>query len=115
MQKPADDQKNRLMNDLQRVSDGQLFIKSLTDIVEHLAPVVGEIIGQGITEGVFSTPYPTESAEILLSAAHALFDNTDLQVSEHQQTQRMGAFLISAERILGAEPGSLLRLAVLFE
>jgi len=72
---PKDERQKKLTDDLEKSSNGQLFIKSLTDIVLRLAPIVSDIIEQGIAEGVFKTPYPLESAEILLAAAHALFDN----------------------------------------
>jgi len=35
----------------------------------HLSPVLAEILEQGIAEGIFSTPYPQETIELLLSSA----------------------------------------------
>ena len=35
----------------------------------HLSPVLTEILEQGIEEGIFSTSYPQETIELLLSSA----------------------------------------------
>ena len=110
-QKPADERQRQLTADYEKSSNGQMFLKSLTDIIMRLAPVIEGIIAQGMSEGVFSTPHPLENAEILLSAAHALFDNGELQWTAEEQMQKMAAFILSAERILGASEGSLSGLA----
>ena len=40
----------------------------------HLSPVLTEILEQGIEEGIFSTSYPQETIELLLSSAQVIFD-----------------------------------------
>jgi len=106
---PKDDRQKKLTDDLEKSSNGQLFIKSLTDIILRLAPIVSDIIEQGIAEGVFETPFPLECAEILLAAAHALFDNGNLSWTPDEQQRRFTAFIEAAERTLGAIEGSLMR------
>jgi AcrR family transcriptional regulator len=114
-QKPGDERQEKLISALEAAENSRMFVKSLTDIIQRLVPIVGEIIKQGVTEGAFSTSYPKESAEILLAAAHALFDNPYLY-RENEDSRRMAiAFLTAAERILGANPGALSGMAILFE
>lgn len=114
-QKPKDSLEKQLIEDLENSSDGYMFLKSLTDIVLRLGPIVGEVITQGVKSGEFSTPFPSESADILLAAAHTLFDNANFNWTEKEQVERVKAFLFSIERVLGTKEGSLLKLAVLFE
>jgi len=104
---PPDEQKRQLIRDLERSSNGHMFLKSLTDILLRIAPIFGSIVAQGVTEGLFSTPYPRESCEFLLASAHALFDNANLHWTPEEQAQKMKAFFFSMERILGIEEGSL--------
>lgn len=111
---PQDERQKLLTEDLEKSSNGQMFLKSLTDIIIRLAPIVQEIIEQGIAEGVFATPFPRESAEILLAAAHALFDNDELSWTQEEQAQKATALIIATERTLGAAEGSLLKLAQVF-
>ena len=63
-----------------------MFMKTLTYIVLRLSPILKEVVTQGIAEGVFNTPFPLESAEILLAS----------------------------ERVLGTSEGSLTELTALF-
>ena len=107
---PQDERQRILTEDLERSSNGQMFLKSLNDIVQRLAPEIKIIIEQGISEGLFATPYPLESAEILLAAAHALFDNASLVWTEAEANTRIIAFITAMERVLGATQGSLIEL-----
>ena len=114
-QKPADERQSKLISDLQKSSNGHMFLKSLTDIILRLAPILGDIVEQGIAEGEFSTHYPKESAEILLAAAHSLFDNANFRWTPEEQIKKISAFICAAERILGTEEGALLKMIALFE
>ena len=113
-QQPGNERQKQLTADFEKSSDGRMFLKSLTDIVARLAPVLQSVIEQGIAEGAFATPYPLESAEILLAAAHALFDNGEIARMPAQQMRKMAAFITVTERTLGATEGSLSDLAQLF-
>jgi AcrR family transcriptional regulator len=114
-QKPGDEQQEKLISALEAAENSRMFVKSLTDIIRRLAPIMGKIIEQGVTEGAFSTLYPEESAEILLAAAHALFDNPDLCQENEDSRRKAIAFLAAAERMLGANTGALSEMAILFE
>ncbi|MCL1913110.1 MAG: TetR/AcrR family transcriptional regulator [Eubacteriaceae bacterium] len=107
----SDDRQAQLTTDLEKSSDGQMFIKSLADIVLRLAPILLIIVEQGISEGVFTTVYPLETVEILLCAAHALFDNGNLAWMPEEQKRRLSAFIFITERALGAQEGSLTELS----
>ena len=113
-QKPIDARQAQLTADVEKSSNGQMFLKSLTDIVLRLAPVLRGVVEQGVSEGVFATPYPLESAEMLLAAAHAIFDNGDFAWTPEEQMRKMAAFIATAERVLGAAEGSLAEMAQLF-
>jgi AcrR family transcriptional regulator len=113
-QKPESEHQEKLVAALENRENSRMFVRSLTDIVARLAPILGEVIAQGVAEGVFSTPYPKESAEIMLAAAHALFDNPDLRLPQEEARQRAAAFLAAAERVCGASPGALSEMAQLF-
>ena len=109
---PKGEPQKQLMDDLEKSSNGQMFLKSLTDIVLRLAPIIQVIIEQGIEEGVFATAFPLESAEILLAAAHALFDNGDFVWTREEEAKKLYAFITAAERVLGAAEGSLTKLVL---
>lgn len=88
---------------------------------ERRAPLLTEIVRQGIQEGVFTTPYPDQAGEVILSLARGMGDTVAKQMLALQQErdQRIvdeivatyGAYADALERVLGASSESLKRLA----
>ncbi|MCL1963922.1 MAG: TetR/AcrR family transcriptional regulator [Firmicutes bacterium] len=113
-QRPDHTRQEQLVVTLEHAGNAQMFQKTLTEGVLRLAPVLGRVIEQGTREGVFGTLYARESAEILLAAGHALFDNGEFRWTPKERAQKVSAFLLAAERILGAAEGSLLKLTRIF-
>ena len=83
--------------------------------IERIAPMLTEIIRQGIDEGVFSTKYPEQFGNIFVGLSHGFEDKfVELLLTDHpppdavQQLEALiGAYSDSVERILGAPSGSL--------
>lgn len=89
-------------------------------ILEQRAPMLNEIVCQGIQEGVFTTPYPDRAGEITLSLlqgmgnTHAkLLLSLDQGVDEQRCVEEIvavhAAYMEAIERVLGASPNSLCR------
>jgi hypothetical protein len=87
---------------LHEKDNAKMHQKSLTQYILRL----GKVIQEGIELGSFSTPFPNESAEILLSAALTLFDDAYFQWTKEETAARTAAFLVVMERALGADAGS---------
>ena len=113
-QKPGDAQQAQLVTALEDAGNAQMFQKSLTEMVLHLAPVLGRVIAQGNAEGTLRAAFPLESAEVLLAAAHALFDNGALRRTPEEMQAKTVAFLAIAERVLGVAEGALMQMMALF-
>lgn len=108
-----------LMLDLVRIwyTDANALVrqKQQAAAMKRIAPMLTEIIRQGIAEGVFTTKYPDEFGEMLLGLSRGVQDTlVELIIAEESPPdglQRlesiMGAYSESMERILGAPPGSL--------
>jgi len=83
--------------------------------MKHVAPVLTEIIKQGIVEGVFSTKYPEQFGSMLIGLAQGFQDSVaDLLLADipppdalERLEAAIGAYSESLERILGAPAGSL--------
>ena len=96
---------------LHEQSNALFHQKVLTDCVIVLSPVFAGIVKEGVEQGVFSTAYPKESVEILLTAGLILFDDDYFPWTKEEQATRMPAFLCAIERILGAKNGSFAEFA----
>lgn len=76
--------------------------------IEILAPILGQIIAQGVDEGVFDTEYPEEAAGFLIRGGEALMSkdlgNADAAIRTFTITLDMW------ERVLGAKKGTFMGL-----
>jgi AcrR family transcriptional regulator len=89
--------------------------KLILDATKRIKPMVADIIHQGLEEGVFSTFYPEQVAEVVLSLTMALGDTFGRLLfssePEHNDLQRVectvAAYNDALERVLGAPKGSL--------
>jgi len=107
------------MLDLLRVwytdSNAIVRIKQETAAFKRIAPLLAEIVRQGIAEGVFTTGYPDQIVNVLLGLSQGIGDAmAELLLSEEMPAdalQRLeaiaGAYSQSLERVLGAPAGSL--------
>jgi AcrR family transcriptional regulator len=80
--------------------------KALTQTIIRLSPCLGQVVEEGIQAGVFSTPFPKESIQILLAAALVLFDDDFFQWTKKEAAVKAAAFINVMERAVGAKTGS---------
>ncbi|MDR1212296.1 MAG: TetR/AcrR family transcriptional regulator [Spirochaetaceae bacterium] len=99
---------------LHEKDNAKMHQKSLTQYILRLSPCIGKVVQEGVELGSFSTPFPNESAEILLCAALVLFDDAYFQWTNEETAARTAAFLVVMERALGAKAGSFSGLAKVF-
>ncbi len=107
------------MLDLLRVwhtdSNSLVRQKQETAAMKRIAPMLTEIISQGIAEGAFTTKYPDQFGSMILGLSRGIEEAiSELLFAEEpppDALQRleaiMGAYSESFERILGAPAGSL--------
>ncbi len=70
-------------------------------IVEKAVPLLSEVVGEGIAQGVFACDNIPERVRMLLVISSATFD-------EGRYTERdVAVFIDTAEKLLGAAPGTL--------
>ena len=107
-QKPKEnDKKNAMMDQLHLPENVEIHHKSLELSIKHLAPIMGQIVIQGIDEGIMNTDYPKEVMEFVLTSASFMFDAGLFTDSEDELMKRLYAFVRSVERMLGMEEHSM--------
>lgn len=105
-QKPQNKIQKEFNARLHETDNSKIHLKSLTQYILRLSPCLGKLVEEGNKSGLFSAQFPKESAEILLSAAIVLFDDDFFQWTKKETKAKIAAFLMAAERILGARPGT---------
>jgi AcrR family transcriptional regulator len=89
--------------------------RTMRKAIEKLAPVYAAIIRQGVSEGVFDTPYPDDVVELILGMGYAFGELTAKLIFELDKKpenikileRKLRMHEHTMERILGAEEGSL--------
>ena len=81
--------------------------KSNRLLIKKLSPVLAQIISDGMESGLFDTPFPAETAELILVGITGFVDSKDSPVEENQTNRRMESFLYNAARMLGMSQSGL--------
>jgi len=92
--------------------------KMLSMSIKQVAPLLTDILRQGVQEGVFTTPYPEQVSHVLIYILQGLNDTlTELLLAsethmdpiriENSVTEYIDALRDTLERVLGASSGSL--------
>jgi AcrR family transcriptional regulator len=101
-------------------TDGNAIVRQRVDeaIAKQRAPLLTEIVRQGIREGVFTTAFPDQAGEVIMALlqrmgdSHArmllsLLERRDHQGSLEEIVATHAAYLEAIERTLGAPPNTL--------
>ena len=81
--------------------------KSNRLLIKKLSPVLAQIISEGMESGLFDTPYPAETAELILVGITGFVDSKDSPADEDNMNHRMESFLYNAARMLGLSQSGL--------
>ena len=100
------DVKDKMIEQFHQPNNAEMHQKSLVQSIIHLSPVLTEILEQGIEEGIFSTSYPQETIELLLSSAQVIFDDGLFQWKPEEMMRRAKAYIKMMEVSVGAKEGS---------
>ena len=88
-------------------SNAEFHLLSITAMIEHLTPVLADVVAQGVNEGIFTTDRPHDAVELLLSASGILLDHEIMEPSPDELARRRESLIWASETLLGARPGSL--------
>ena len=87
--------------------NAEFHLLSITAMIEHLTPVLADVVAQGVNEGIFTTDRPHDAVELLLSASGILLDHEIMEPSPDELARRRESLIWATETLLGARPGSL--------
>ena len=98
---------SELIEQFHTPGNAEFHLLSITAMIEHLTPVLAEVITQGVAEGTFNTERPHDVIELLLSASGILLDQEILEAGPDELARRQETLIWASETLLGAAPGSL--------
>lgn len=93
------------IENLHQLKNVDLHQKMIVETALQYAPVLGNVIKQGIDEGVFKTDYPDEVMEFIIVGMQFIFDPGIFKWTKKQFAQRVSALIEMMENILNVEKG----------
>ena len=108
MEGPGEEQ---MLDDLHRPENALMHQKSLNYIVMNIAPLLAQVVKQGVDQGIWKCPYPLEYMKIFLAASTTLMDDGIFEQDEKSQMEILTALLSLLETMLQAPEGSILSAA----
>ena len=97
---------HEVLQQVHRPQNALMHQKMLQSLLDGVVPVLTGLVEEGNAQGIFHASYPRETVEMLVLYPATFFDDRFPQTPE-QLMNRVQAFIHSAERLLGAEEGSL--------
>jgi len=97
-----------IMTHIHKPQNALLHQKIQRVIINGVTPILAGIIHEGVQQGLFDTPYPYSCMEMIVIYANTVFDDEMVQMTDEERASRIQAFVHNAERLLGAESGSLM-------
>lgn len=103
-----------IMEHIHKPQNALMHRKIQTVVLNGVPPILTDIIREGMEQGLFNTPFPYECMEMVVIYANAVFDDDLVPLTDEERLTRMQAFVFNAERLLGAESGSLMSVMRMF-
>ncbi|WP_315583073.1 TetR/AcrR family transcriptional regulator [Actinomyces viscosus] len=103
----VEDTETELVEQFHAPGNAEFHLLSITAMIEHLTPVLADVVAQGVSEGVFTTERPYDAIELLLSASGILLDHEIMNSGPDELARRRESLMWASEMLLGARPGSL--------
>lgn len=97
-----------IMEHIHKPQNALMHQKIQKVIINSVTPILTGIIREGIEQGLFSTPFPYECMEMVVVYTNTVFDDDMVKMTNEERASRIQAFAFNAERLLGAESGSLM-------
>jgi AcrR family transcriptional regulator len=103
-----------IMEHIHKPQNALMHQKIQKVIINGVTPILTGIIREGIEQEMFSTPFPYECMEMVVAYTSTVFDDDMVEMTNEERASRIEAFVFNAERLLGAESGSLMYFMQMF-
>ncbi len=105
---------DEIIEQIHKPQNALMHQKILAAMIRGVTPILADIVREGIEQGIFQTPYPYESAEMLITYTQVVFDDVLFALTKKEQGIRIMAFIHNMECMFKAEPGSFSYVTQLF-
>jgi hypothetical protein len=101
-----------IMKQIHKPQNALMHQKIQKVLLSGVTPILAGIIREGIEQGMFSTPFPYECMEMVVTYTNTIFDDDMIKMTNEERTSRIQAFVFNVERLLGAKSGSFMHVVM---
>lgn len=109
------DNDTSILDHVHKPQNALLHQKMHKSMLEGIPPILLGIVEDGIAEGLFDTPYPYESLEMIVVYINTVLDDNSESLTQEDYLTKMSALIYNIETLLKAKPGSLQSAVSLFD
>jgi AcrR family transcriptional regulator len=92
--------------ELHKPVNAQMHQTTISKTIQSVVPIIAKIVEQGVSEGIYNTPHPRETLELLFAANQVIFDSGIFRWNREELAIRAHCFVRMMELSLGAAKGS---------
>lgn len=107
--------KKEMIDHMHRIENAELHMKSLTETIKRISPIIARVIEQGVEEGIYETKNAQEVVEFLLVSSQFLLDTAIFDWTAAQLIKRAETFQMIIETVLHSEEGSFSFIKTMYE
>lgn len=97
---------NEILRQVHKPQNALMHQKIEARLLAEVTPLITVLIEDGIKQGICSTDYPQEVAEMTFVYSNAVLDNLD-KYNDNEQNRKINGYIYNLERLLNMEQGSM--------
>lgn len=101
---------DHVIEELHKPQNALMHQKMNRALIKGITPVFNDIVSDGISEGIFNTPYGYECMEMTITYANIAFDSDLIDMNSQEGQKKMEALFFNVERMLGSKEGTITEL-----
>ena len=100
-----------LTEELHKTENALMHQKSLSSGVMKIAPMLAEVVEEGVRQGDFQSEYPLQYMQIFLTSASMLLDEGVFQIEAEEKMEMLKELLTLLAKMLGVPAEQILSIA----
>lgn len=97
---------NEILRQVHKPQNALMHQKIEARLLAEVTPLITALIEDGIKQGICSTDYPQEVAEMTFVYSNAVLDNLD-KYNDDERNRKINGYIYNLERLLNMERGSM--------
>lgn len=97
---------NEILQQVHKPQNALMHQKIEARLLAEVTPLITVLIEDGIKQGICSTDYPQEVAEMTFVYSNAVLDNLD-KYNDDERNRKINGYIYNLERLLNMERGSM--------